>query len=263
MGRRARSGGSAMLRLKGSRRTVGFALVAAVMLGPVAAQTSGRASAAGPCGSVYNTSYGPYDYRIYKDRIEVKRVEEHHFTPLVEALIKPMFGKDFAPDFDYTLHTTPNHHRALAAMTRNSLRLRDPQPKGARWSVDCYFTRAMTFAPDDFVVRMLFVDYLLKVGGREKEGLRHLDFVAANAGDNAFTAYNAGMLYFDAKQFDKARAQALRAAELGLPWPDLRRRLEAAGEWPKDAVASESTGAAAANPASPSPAAGSASAPGG
>jgi hypothetical protein len=237
------------------RRSVVATLLGAGVALPAAAQTLPASGATVGCGNVFSTSYGPYDYRIYKDRIEVKRVEEHHFTPLVEALIKPMFGKEFAPDFDYTLHTTPNHHRALAAMTRNSLRLRNPHPRGARWSVDCYFVRAMTFAPDDMVARMLYVDYLLKVGDREADGLKQLDFVAANAGENAFTIYNTGLLYFEAKQFDRARQQAVRAAALGLTWPDLRRKLEAAGQWQADAGSS-------AGPA-PAPAASAAAATGG
>jgi hypothetical protein len=204
-----------------------------------------------PCGSPYKTSYGPYDYRIYKDRIEVKRVEDYHFTPLVEHLIKPMFGKSFAPDFDYTLHTTPNHHRALASMVRNSLKLKDPKPEGARWSVDCYFIRAMTFVPDDMIVRLLYADYLTKVGGRTPEAIKQIDFVAEKTADDPFAVYNAGLLYFEAGAFDKALQQAHRAAELGLRKQELRGMLQKAGKW-QDATAS-------ASPASPGP---SASAPG-
>jgi len=206
-----------------------------------------------PCGSPYTTSYGPFDYRIYKDRIEVKRVEEHHFTPLVESLIKPMFGKLFAPDFDYTLHTTPNHHRALVSMVRNSLKLKDSKPEGARWDVDCYFVRAMTFVADDMIVRLLYADYLIKVGGRTADAMRHIDFVAEKSADSPLTAYNAGLLYFDAGAFDKALQQAHRAAEMGLKKPELRGKLQKAGKW-QDATAPQPA-TASAKPAAPNPAA--------
>ena len=236
---------------------VSLPILAALVLGVTSAHAQKAGKSSEPCGSVYATSYGPYDYRIYKDRIEIKRVDDAHFTPMVEALIKPMFGKAFAPDFDYTLHTTPNHHRALASMTRNSLKLRNAHPDGARWSVDCYFVRGMTFAPDDYVVRMLYADYLIKVGGRTADAIRHLDLVAANAGENAFTVYNSGLLYFDAKEFDKARTQAQLAANLGLTWPALREKLRAAGQW----AAGPETSAPAAPP-NPSSVNAPASAPG-
>ena len=117
--------------------------------------------------------------------------------------------------------------------------------------------RGMSYAPDDYVVRMLYADYLIKVGGRTADALRHLDFVAANAGENAFTVYNSGLLYFDAKEFDKARKQAQLAANLGLTWPVLRDKLRAAGQW---AAVPETS--APAVPASPSSVNAPASAPG-
>ena len=210
-----------------------------------------------PCGSPYKTSYGPYDYRVYKGRKEITIVEDNHFTPLVENLIKPTFGKLFAPDFDYTLHTTPNHHRALASMVRNSLKLKDPKPEGARWDVDCYFARAMTFVPDDMIVRLLYADYLIKVGGRTPDAIKHIDFVSEKTTDSPFTVYNAGLLYFEAGAFDKSRQHARRAAEMGFTKQELRGKLEKAGKW-QDATQPQAA-TAAASPASPGPAA---SAPG-
>jgi len=201
----------------------------ALLLMPSTAFAQQRVQQQHPCGSLQN-AYGPFDYRIYEDQVEIQRVDEHHFTPLVEALIKPMF-QYFAGDFDYTLRASPNHHRALVSMSRYSLRVKNVQPPGAGRTVECYFDRAMRFAPDDMVVRMLHADYLLKLGGRTDEAVRRLDHVAGIAAENAFTHYNVGLLYFEAKAYDKALKHAHNAMGLGLTLPGLKTKLESAGRW--------------------------------
>jgi predicted Zn-dependent protease len=197
-----------------------------------------------PCGSLEN-AYGPYDYRTEMKYLDI--VEKHHFTPLVENLIKPMF-QYLAADFDYTLRASPNHHRALISMARNSLRLKDTKPQGATWSVDCYFDRAMRFRPDDMVVRMIFADYLVKAG-RTKEAVPQLDYVATTASDNPFTHFNLGLIYLEAKEYEKAVARAQEAQRLGFPRTELKDKLVAAGKW-KDARTDAPAATAAAPAAS-------------
>lgn len=199
------------------------------------------------CGSLVN-AYGPYDYRVYKDSIEILRVDQHHFTPLVEGLIKPMF-QHFAADFDYTLRASPNHHRALITMARWSERLKNPKPTGAGYTVDCYFDRAIRYAQDDLIVRMIYAGHLGRTG-RKADALAQLDHVATKA-DNAFTHYNAGLGYFDVQEFDKALKQAHVAARLGMPRTELRERLKAQGKWVEPPAASSS--GVAANGAPPRP----------
>ncbi|MDP3085872.1 MAG: ABC transporter permease [Rubrivivax sp.] len=199
------------------------------------------------CGSLVN-AYGPYDYRVYKDSIEIQRVDQHHFTPLVEGLIKPI-ARHFGGDMDYTLRASPNHHRALITMARWSERLKNPTPPDASYTVDCYFDRAMRFAQDDLVVRMIYAGHLGRTG-RKADALAQLDHVAAKA-DNAFTHYNAGLAYFDLQEFDKALKQAHAAARLGMPRTELRERLKAQGKW-VELPAAPSPGVAA-NTAPPKP----------
>jgi hypothetical protein len=63
--------------------------------------------------------------------------------------------------------------------------------------------------------------------------------------DNPFTYYNAGLMYFELKKYDKSLQQAHRAYELGFVRPDLRNALKNVGKWVEpDATAS------AADPAS-------------
>lgn len=196
-----------------------------------------------PCGSLQN-AYGPYDYRTDKKMLAI--VEQFHFTPAVENLIKPMF-QYFAADFDYTLRASPNHHRALITMAKNSLRLHDEKPPGAGQTTECYFVRAIRFAPDDIMVRMIYSDYLIKLN-RIDEAIKQLDFGVTLAGDNPFSHYNLGLLYFEAKQMDKALARAHESERLGFPRQELKAKLVAAGKWQPDASVTAGAAASSATP---------------
>jgi tetratricopeptide (TPR) repeat protein len=179
------------------------------------------------CGDLQN-AFGPFDYRT--DRGEhLRLVEGAHFTPLVEALIR---GKTstIGQDIDYTLRAFPNHHRALLAAARLGDRSKSPQPAGMNYPVDCYFERALRFRPDDVVARMLLAEHLLRTG-RPDVARENLQVASRNAGDSAFTHYNAGLMYLELKDYDEALAQAHRALALGFPRPDLRDKLQAVGKW--------------------------------
>ena len=64
------------------------------------------------CGKIYMDRYGPYDYRDERDKLKV--VEEFHFSRNVEFLIKGITAH-YGQDLNYTLLSSPNHHRALVA----------------------------------------------------------------------------------------------------------------------------------------------------
>lgn len=178
------------------------------------------------CGPIANY-YGPFDYRTQRDKLKI--VEEYHFTPAVEALIS---GKSGAIDGDisYTLLTSPNHHRALIAMTRLAEKMKMPKLLNAAYSVDCYYDRAIRFKPDDTIVRILYSQYLHR-HDRANEATQHLDIAVGYAKDNAFSHYNIGLAYFDLGQFDKALVQAHRAMALGFDRTELTDRLKGANKW--------------------------------
>ena len=178
------------------------------------------------CGDLKN-GYGPFDYRKDKDKLPI--VENSHFTPPVEALIHGVSGP-IGAELDYALRAFPNHHRVLAAMSRYGQKLKSPQPPGANYTIDCYFDRAIRFAADDNVVRMLFAQYLGRLG-RTKEAIGQLEVASAQAKDDGFTHYNIGLVYFELGQPDRALAQAHRAMALGFERPELRQMLERAAKW--------------------------------
>lgn len=208
----------------------------ALWLGLLAASASPAIAqvVGGNCGQLQN-AYGPYDYRTDRDKLPI--VEGAHFTLEVEALVRGLTGY-LGGDIDYTLRAFPNHHRALLAMMRYGERTKTAQPPSARYTVDCYFQRAVRFKPDDTTARMLFATYLHK-NGRTADANQQLEQTLALAGDNAFTHYNAGLVYLDFKNYPKALQQAHTAFALGFTRSELREALKAAGKWvepPADAA---------------------------
>jgi hypothetical protein len=212
------------------------------------------------CGDLEN-HYGPYDYRTRRDKLGV--VEKFHFTRDVEMGIRGASTKDLAGDLTYTLKASPNHHRALLALVRYSDKVKSPQPRGAGYTVDCFFDRALRFAPDDTTVRMIYAGYL----GRKQMAdlaIQHLDYAAAQPKNTGFTHYNLGLLYAELKAWDKARAQAHQALALGFNRTNLQDLLKRQGQWSDPPPNAASAASAAAVPAASAAAASApASGPGG
>jgi tetratricopeptide (TPR) repeat protein len=187
---------------------------------------AGAQDVGGGCGSLAN-GFGPFDYR--KHRQHLPAVENHHFTAPVEALVKGLTGT-IGADIDYTLRAFPNHHRALLAMARWTERIKNPHPPGANYPTECYFIRALHFANDDNVVRMLYAQFLGQ-GKRVADAIQQLEAAASTAGENGFTHYNIGMVYAELGEMDRALSQAHRAMALGFGRVELKAILERAGKW--------------------------------
>lgn len=207
-----------------------------------------QAPSADSCGTLSNGDYGPFDFR--KPHHMLAGAEKNHFTPKVERLISGESRYDVGGDLSFLLVMYPNHVRALMAMMRLGEKEKTDKPVGARHEVECYFERALRFRPDDNVVRMIYVLFLSKKS-RQAEALQQLKVVADTAGENAFTHYNAGLLYFDLKAYDKAAAQARAAQALGFPRTDLVDKLKAIGQWTEPEAKATAPAASAASAAAP------------
>jgi tetratricopeptide (TPR) repeat protein len=191
-------------------------------------QAANVMGALGDCGELAN-GFGPFDYRSPTDRQNLGVVEKHHFTPHVESLARGATGT-VAGDLDYTLRAFPNHVRALAAISRLSIRDKTSRPIGASYSVECYFDRALRFRPKDGLVYMVYGDHVAKTGQTDKavELLRH---AAELEPFNATAIYNLGLMYFNKKDYDQSLLYAQKAYELGFPLPGLKNKLVAIGKW--------------------------------
>ena len=113
------------------------------------------------CASAGAAACPPYvkgttggDYTSADDRKGLSVVEQFHFSRAVETLTQGMTGS-LGADISYTLEHFPNHHRALASMAKLGLRLKSAQPPGARYSITCFFERAIGFAPHDVTAHMV------------------------------------------------------------------------------------------------------------
>lgn len=195
-------------------------LIAAAGVVPIAGSAQGH-----PCGPL-TSSYGPFDYRTSKEKLEV--VHRVHFNDGVESLIKGMTGS-LEGDLTYVLHVSPNHHRALISLMRLAERPTF-RPERMRWkSVDCYFDRAVRFAPDDSTVRMIFAMHLSRTQRIESavSQLKHAEEIA----QHGLTYFNIGLLYFELGLYEEALRLAHRAMASGLARSELRDKLQAAGKW--------------------------------
>lgn len=243
------------------------------LLGLFWLQTSHAEVSAAMCGPLKAGHYGPYDYRpaFHKpnqgDQLShVERralVEDYHFTPRVENLIGAQSGGGVGSpgkDLSYTLRAFPNNHRALVSVMRYGEKFKTENPPDLQYPVECYFERAIRFAPDDVIARILYSTYLNKFK-RIAEAAEQLKISSGLAKDSPFSHYNIGLAYFELKDYPAALQSAWRAKELGFDRTDLSDKLKSVGQWrdapePAELAASGAESAAnAASAASSSPAA--------
>ena len=210
---------------------VAILMGAGFLIMPSASQAQRSAVAESPCGNPFVNHFGPWDYRSATP-INLSVVENVHFTPGIESMTRPgttLIG-NMAADVAYTLHVFPNHHRALITMVRLGEKQQLPQPQGAKFTIDCYFQRAVQFRPDDTVARALYAQYLGKQG-RKPEAMQQLARTTIEAKDSPISHYNIGLLYFELGEYDAALEQAHRALQLAYPKMDLAEKLRGIGKW--------------------------------
>lgn len=205
------------------------------------------------CGTTLAADCPPYakgatggDYTSAEDREGLSVVEKFHFSRAVETLTQGMTGS-LGADISYTLEHFPNHHRALASMAKLGLRLKSAQPPGARYTISCFFERAIGFAPHDVTARIVYGNYLLATG-QDATALEQLDAASRLAPEQATIQYNLGLMYVKKKEYDKASMHAQKAYALGFPLPGLKNKLKAAGKWREPPPAPAAVEAAAAEP---------------
>lgn len=219
-----------MARIRAMMAVAGRTLVLAMAMmgGQAQAQVSPQI-----CGPLKPS---PWDYRTAKQFYAL--VENAHFTPQVEGLIRGQTGHLPAPDIEYTLSKFPNHLRALLAATRLSerdqlnARNRLPRP------VECYYEMALRFAPDDAVVRLLYARFLV-ARARKPEAIIQVEEALRQSDGNPLTERNAGLVYIEMKEFQRARELAY-SLQRKYPGEDvLPKALAGVNEWREATVTSE------------------------
>jgi tetratricopeptide (TPR) repeat protein len=185
------------------------------------------------CGDIYSKRYGPFDYtnpEHFRKKLPV--VEQYHFTYNVENLISGESGH-LAGDLSYALSAFPNHHRALAAMAKLAIREKTNKPTKSKYTMDCWFDRAVEWRPNDGTVRMIFGNYLSHIKRYNEALPQYLkaEELLKDGSNNSNLFYNMGLMYFNMKEYGKARDYAKKAYAGGFPLPGLKDMLVKAGKW--------------------------------
>jgi tetratricopeptide (TPR) repeat protein len=175
-----------------------------------------------------------------KQRLDI--VEEYHFTPEIENLVRGITGT-VPGELDFVLRALPNHYRGLIAMAKWQ-RLHPMAPdqlEGRVYTSDCYFQRAIWVRGDDPKLRILYGTFLYQQG-RLPEADREYEVAERLGVSGADLYYNRGLLKFQQGDYAAARAYADKAYALNYPLPGLRNKLAALSlpkadvEKPKPAV---------------------------
>lgn len=187
----------------------------------------------------YNDSTAPWDYRNprYADNLEL--VDVYHFNLDVQMLVSGQTAEYPGPDLEFMLRYFPNHHGALDVMGKLWRRHRnkvDIIPRGLTLEKDAdyYFERAIEFAADDGVVRMLYGTHLF-LGGRYDLALQEYEVALELDPESPEVHYNVGLFFVATENYEKASKHATVAYTNGYPLPGLRNKLVRAGVWDADA----------------------------
>ena len=201
-------------------------LLVTVLLLAASPAALGQASV---CGNPAAEGSNAQDYRTASQQAR-QVVERRHFTDDVRMMRRGTSTSEVAADIAYTLTKFPNHYQALMTMGDYSLKVKRNPPPGGRYTVECWFERALRFKPDDAMVKTVYGLYLIKAK-RPKDAVVQFEAAVAQAGDDANVHYNLGLAYVDLKEYDKALKSAHAAYRLGFPLPGLKNKLQRVGAW--------------------------------
>lgn len=178
--------------------------------------------------------HGPFDYtnpKHVRDKLPI--VEKWHFSRNVENLIKGDTAS-IVGDLAYVLRSFPNHHRALNSMARlwreSMQKNAIPHRANASQTPEYWFDKAISFAPHDGTVRLVYGIHLhkLKKFNQALALYKQAEELLPNSPE---VHYNTGLLYVAKGDYDKAKVHATKAYSLGYPLSGLRNKLIAAGAW--------------------------------
>lgn len=212
--------------MRSNRQDSSFAAILLAALSVVVAFLPSVTRADEACGELTN-GIGPWDYRK-ADPSKLKLVESFHFSSATERLQSGTSSAHIGGDLDYTLRAFPNHHRALQALSALSFKAKTDKPLGSRYTVECWFDRAIRLAPDDGAVHMLYGIHLLTKGDT-KAATERLKAAERFSPNDMNIHYNLGLALLKVGDIDGAVEHAKKAYALGHPLPGLRDKLKALG----------------------------------
>lgn len=178
-------------------------------------------------GKPLTNHYGPFDYNNPAHAIKFPVVLKRHFTDEIRLLT----SYKAEGDLDYTLRAIPNFLPALESMARLQQRWkRNNEVHQGYYTAECYFERAIYFAPRDINVRYLYAVYLHQSGNYKKaETFYHQVLNVDNRHIEA--NYNLALMLLETGDFDNALHHAKIAYEGNFPLTGLKNKLIKLGLW--------------------------------
>jgi len=171
--------------------------------------------------------YGPFDFTNPKHADRFPVVLNRHFTNEIRLLT----AHKARGDLDYTLKAIPNHIPALASMAKLQLRWKKNKvTHDDVYTGECYFERAIYFAPMDMNVKYLYAIYLHQLGKYESAEKLYLQVLESNS-KNIEAHYNLGLLLIKLGKFDTAKVHAKLAYAGNFPLEGLKKKLIKLGVW--------------------------------
>ena len=206
-----------------ARLLVGLALSVS-LLGEAGAQN---------CPPTYDFDSGNVDFNSPDpvQQARIRGIEHNHMNEGVRSLKRGQSTASVGGDLRFVIGIVPNHAEALTLLMRMSLRDRnDRLPETAPFTVECWLHRATVFSPRDGTVALIYGVYLARKG-RVNEALAELERADQLKPGDANVAYNLGLMYFEKRDYARAREFAKRAYSAGIPVQGLKEKLKEAGQW--------------------------------
>lgn len=191
-----------------------------------------------PCDGE-SMSYGPFDYtNPLHVKYKLNVVEEYHFTKETELLLPERKGAYKGQvrigGMQYTLIAFPNHHKALRGLAQYHILfqydIKQGKKKPSEPAVECWFQRAIRFAPKDATVRIIYATYLKQISRYDEADKLYQQGINLDP-ERLSYRYNYGLFLVEQKKYNEALVQAKLVYQNNYPKDSLKQKLITVGFW--------------------------------
>lgn len=156
-------------------------------------------------------------------RHAVKTVEYHHWDKVKTALATKRYGTANA-ELDFILRYSPNHPLALLELSKLAITVGEPH------GAIPYLEHAVKFAPQYDSTYVVYGIHLYRTG-QYQEAIRKFRKALTINPQSPEAHYDIGLTYLAIKDYQRAKAHAKEAYNLGYPLSGLKRKLRKLNQW--------------------------------
>ena len=177
-------------------------------------------------GGLYAETFGRDYYAAGFDRAattDLRNVERYHYGPAVEKLRRKQYAYALA-DIEFVLRYFPNHPNALDLIGDWGVATKRTE------IAEEHFKKAIALYPEHDATYTVYGTFLHKVRRVDEAIAQYKKALELNP-ESPYANYNLGLAYVERKNYAQANAHAQKAYRLGMTFPALRQKLQAAGAW--------------------------------